>query len=128
MNRFIAGLFCMLCLFAANVRAETVKEDAKPPAPVAGETKIALAGCAHCTFNASTKCLPAIKLGETVYLLKVDEKASEATKKLVASLAEMKEPAKTVKIKGKPLDEKETASLGGGIKSYYEIGEMSIQD
>jgi hypothetical protein len=125
-NRILAGLMCMLCLLAANARAEAPKEEVK--APASAEIKQGLAGCAHCTFNASKQCLPALKLGDTVYLIKVDEKASESTKKLVASLAESKEPAKSVKFKGRPMEEKQAAALGSEIKSYYEIGEMSIQE
>jgi hypothetical protein len=124
-NRFLAGMVCMVCLFTASVRAEATKEESE--FPTSSEIKHALAGCAHCTFNATKQCMPAIKLGDTVYLLKVDEKANESTKKLVASLAEMKEPAKNVKFKGHPIEVKEAAAAAE-IKSYYEIGEMSVQD
>jgi hypothetical protein len=124
-NRFIAGLFCMLCLLTATARAEAPKEESKSPTPA--EVKEALAGCAHCTFNATKQCMPAIKLGDTVYLLKLDEKANESTKKLVASLADMKEPAKKVKFTGRPIEVKEAAAAAE-IRSYYEIGEMSVQD
>ncbi len=133
MNRIlIAASLFSLCLAVTGLRAEDVKP-APNPAPAKSddatksEIQKALAGCSHCTFNATKQCMPAIKLGETVFVVKVDEKASEATKKLVASLAEMKEPPKHVVIKGKALDEKAAAALGGETKSYYEIGEMSVE-
>ena len=128
-NRMLTTVaLCLCCLAASRVRAEAAKEEApaKPDVTKADIQK-ALAGCAHCTFNSTKVCMPAIKLGDVVYAVKVDEKASEATKKLVASLADMKEPAKHVVFKGKPMDEKAAAALGTEIKSYYEIGEMSVE-
>ena len=128
MNRILTiASLCLLCFAASGIHAEDIKPaPAKMDDVTKSDIQKALAGCSHCTFNATKQCMPAIKLGDTVFVVKVDEKASEATKKLVASLAEMKEPPKHVVIKGKPMDEKAAAALGGETKSYYEVGEMSV--
>ena len=137
MNRILACVLCLICSASWALVAEEGKIPAAPvnPAPVAAQTGDAVkaqAGCSHCTFGATSQCMPAIKIGDTVYIVKVNEQASEATKKFVASLPQMKGDAKPVKIIGKPLSVEEgtkaAAVAKSETKSYYEIGEMSLQE
>jgi hypothetical protein len=57
------------------------------------------AGCMKCCFKSGDDCAAAVKMGDTVYALKTSDKASDETKKLVASFKDTKETCAVV-IKG----------------------------
>jgi hypothetical protein len=132
-NRLLAAVVCVICIGSVKAFAEEPKSETKPAstAPAADAVK-AQAGCSHCTFNSTTQCMPAIKIGDTVYIVKVADQASEQTRKLVASLPQMKGDAKNVKLVGKPVPAEEAKKAAEVAKSenknYYEIGEMSLQE
>ena len=63
------GLVVAFCGLAAAEDAQEIKGDA---------------GCAKCCFKQSA-CAAAVKVGDIVYLLQASDKASDATKELIAS-------------------------------------------
>ena len=132
MKSILAAFACLACAIPVLVRAEDKPgtPDANPPAKT--DAVKAEAGCSHCTFKVTTQCMPAIKVGDVVYIVRVSENASEATKKLVESLPKMKDGVKNVKIVGKILPaadaEKAATAAKAEHKFWMEVGEMSIAD
>jgi hypothetical protein len=70
MNRAMMMCAAFVLMLATSARAEDAKTDKEAPKEWSGST-----GCAKCQFSKQTEakeCSPAIKVGETVYVLKGD--------------------------------------------------------
>jgi hypothetical protein len=80
----------------------------------------AVVGCAKCAFAMTDKCAPAIKIGQVVYLIKLDDKLDDKTKDLLTKASGTKETIK-VKVKGSTAEE-------NGKQSYYHVGELLIEN
>ena len=70
-------------------------------------------------WNCEKECAPAVKIGSVVYLVKMDDKLDEKTRKLLIETSG-KDPIK-VKIKGTTAEE-------GGKQSYYHVGELLVEN
>ena len=132
MKHLMAAVFCLACICSLSVRAEEPKPAA--PAEAKQETVKCVAGCSHCTFNATKQCLPAVKIKDQVFVLAVSDHASEETKRFIASLPSMKDDAKplNVKLTGRtmsaPEAEKVASAVGTEHKTWFEVGEISLEN
>jgi hypothetical protein len=134
MKHLLAAVVCLACAYPALVCAEEPKPGiiVVDPPPPAAPFKCE-AGCSKCSYKATTHCLPAIKLNNVVYIVKVSDNANEATKKLVATLPDMKDfTSKKVKIVGNVMPEAEAAKASIAAKTehkfWFEVGEMSLEE
>ena len=109
---------------AEDAKTDPPKKEEKKPDEKKTETKdgytVAEVGCAKCAFGIVDKCAPAVKIGTVVYLIKMDDKLDEKTKKMLADTSGKKETVK-VKIKGSTAEE-------NGKQTYYHIGELLLEN
>src|SRR5689334_8049109 len=94
----VLSLAFMSASYAEDAKTEPPKKEEKKPETKEGYSEAVL-GCGKCAFGITETCAPAIKIGTVVYLIKMDDKIDEKTKKLLDGTSGKKEVVK-VKVKG----------------------------
>jgi len=121
---FVLALAFMTSIYAEEAKTEPAKKEEKKPDEKKTESKDgyteAVIGCGKCAFGLTEKCAPAIKIGTVVYLINMDDKLDEKTKKILTDTSGKKEVVK-VKVKGTTAEET-------GKQSYYHVGELLLEN
>src|SRR5437868_3818125 len=88
----------MTSIHAEEAKPEAPKKEEKKPEEKKTETKDgyteATVGCAKCAFGLTDKCAPAVKIGTVVYLIKMDDKLDDKTRKMLVETSGKKDVIK----------------------------------